>query len=116
MLARWVSRVETQASCESSGEKHALIVQRRIVRELFQARAIGVNSIEIGFSEATSLGCENNPLAVIGKVRMIVKPPDLSEHLAFAGAVGIGNVELGLRRTDAVHQHHFFGQCGQTKT
>jgi hypothetical protein len=51
-----------------------------------------------------ALGREHNPLAVI-RIRGVIVKTGGGKEFVLAGAIGIGNVESGFRRTDAIHQH-----------
>jgi hypothetical protein len=91
------------------------MLARRIVRQTLKAGAVRVDAVQIGLTQARSLGREDDPLAVRRPGAVIIEAA-LGEKTVLAAAVGIGDVEVGGSGSNAVHQHDVLSAGGERKS
>ena len=87
--------------------QRALIVHMRVVGQSLYCSAVRAGPVQVCLAWAITLGGEDDPFAIAGKGRVVVENGALKQ-LAFTAAVGIGNVQLGRRGSDPVHEHDTF--------
>ena len=96
-----------ESETRAVGREHGRILDGRAGDHRLDAGAVEARAEHIRLPGAVALRRKHHALAV-GRERRVVFEHRVLQELALTGPVGIGDVEIGRRRPDPVHQHDAF--------